>query len=440
MADFARSADPAVQAQLDRLGSSFYSGDRLGLERIAALLDRLGRPQDQLPPILHVAGTNGKGSTCAFLRAALEAARHKVHVFTSPHLVRFNERIRIAGKLIEDSDLAPLLEETLDAGDGIDPSFFEVTTAVAFLAFNRTPADACIVEVGLGGRLDATNIIEAPLVCGIAGLGLDHQSWLGDRLADIAGEKAGIAKRHVPLVTQLYHPSAAGRIAEIAREVSAPWLPRGGQWNAIIARNQLSYRDAVGELALPVPRLPGRHQAMNAALAVAMLRHQDKLTVPPSAFDAAMAWADWPARLQKLDAGPLLDPLPAGSEFWVDGGHNPAAARQVAAYLRKTFTGPMPLHILFASLTSKDAAQILAPFAGTGAIIHTLPIADHDSHDPRDLAAMAQAQGFSAHAQEDLATAVTHIAASATKPLRILSFGSLYLAGEVLAANHQSPD
>ena len=440
MADFARSADPAVQAQLDRLGSSIYAGDRLGLERIAALLDRLGRPQERLPPVLHVAGTNGKGSTCAFLRAALEAAGHKVHVFTSPHLVRFNERIRLAGKLIEDAELASLLEETLDAADGIDPSFFEATTAAAILAFARTAADACILEVGLGGRLDATNVIEAPLVCGIAGLGLDHQSWLGNRLADIAAEKAGIAKRGSPLVTQLYHHNAASSIGQIAHQIGAPWFPRGSRWDAIVSRNTLRYRDFKGELVLPVPRLPGRHQAMNAALAVAMLRHQQVLTVPPSALNAAMGWTDWPARLQKLEAGPLLARLPAGSEFWVDGGHNPAAARQVSAYVRKAFAGEAPFHMLFACLTSKNAGQILAPFAGLGATIHTLPITDHDSRDPYDLAEMARAQGFIADDHATLTEALTQVAVSASGPVRILSFGSLYLAGEILAANDQPPD
>jgi dihydrofolate synthase/folylpolyglutamate synthase len=419
---------------------SIYAGDRLGLDRIAALLDRLGRPQDQLPPLFHVAGTNGKGSTCAFLRAALESAGHKVHVFTSPHLVRFNERIRISGKLIEDSELAALLAETLDASEGIDPSFFEATTAAAFLAFARNPADACILEVGLGGRLDATNVIEAPLVCAIAGLGFDHQSWLGNRLADIAEEKAGIAKRGAPLVTQLYPPSAAGRIGQIADLAGAPWVPRGGRWDAIVSRGRLRYRDEKGALVLPVPRLPGRHQAMNAALAVAVLRHQQVLDVSPSALGAAMSWTDWPARLQKLEAGPLLEPLPADSEFWVDGGHNPSAARQVATYVRKAFAGPAPLHILFACLTSKDAARILAPFAGSGAIIHTLPIADHDSRDPGDLAEMARARGFAADAHDTLAQALAHVAATAKEPVRILSFGSLYLAGQVLAANNQAPD
>src|SRR5881227_2598332 len=215
--DFARSTHPGVKAQLDRLSKLSPAGDRLGLERIAALLDRLGRPQDQLPPVFHVAGTNGKGSTVAFLRAGLEGAGHDVHAFTSPHLVRFNERIRVAGRLIDDEQLAALLTETLDASGGIEPSFFEVATAVALLAFARTPANACILEVGLGGRLDATNVIERPVVTGITNLALDHQQFLGHGLTDIAAEKAAIAKAGVPLITQLYPPEVATRIREVAR-------------------------------------------------------------------------------------------------------------------------------------------------------------------------------------------------------------------------------
>src|SRR4051794_9065571 len=211
MADFARSTDPQVQGQLDRLSKLSPAGDRLGLERISELLDRLGRPQDRLPPVFHVAGTNGKGSTCAFLRAALEAGGKTVHAFTSPHLVRFNERIRVAGRLIDDDTLAALLAEILDASAGIEPSFFEVAAAAALLAFARTPADACILEVGLGGRLDATNVVEHPAVCGIANLALDHQQFLGSGLADIAGEKAGIAKAGVPLVTQDYPSRISNR-------------------------------------------------------------------------------------------------------------------------------------------------------------------------------------------------------------------------------------
>jgi dihydrofolate synthase/folylpolyglutamate synthase len=236
VADFARSENSKVQEQLDRLAKLSPGGDRLGLERITELLDRLGRPQDRLPPVLHVAGTNGKGSTCAFLRSMLEGAGLRVHMFTSPHLVRFNERIRIAGKLIEDNELAALLDEVLDASDRIEPSFFEVTTAVAFLGFARTKADACIVEVGLGGRLDATNVVERPLVCGIAGLGIDHRQWLGRSIGDIAGEKAGIAKPGVPLVTQRYPPAAAHRVQEKAEAVGAPWIGRGALWDARLIR------------------------------------------------------------------------------------------------------------------------------------------------------------------------------------------------------------
>ncbi len=217
MPDFARSDDPAVQAQLERLALLSPGGDRLGLDRITRLLDRLGRPQDRLPPVFHVAGTNGKGSTCAFLRAALEASGRTVHAFTSPHLVRFNERIRVAGTLIEDAELSALLTEVLDASDDIEPSFFEVTTAVAFLAFARTPADAAVIEVGLGGRLDATNVIEQPVATGIAALGIDHQQFLGQSLVEIAAEKAGIAKRGVPLVVLAQPAEAEAAIQQIRR-------------------------------------------------------------------------------------------------------------------------------------------------------------------------------------------------------------------------------
>jgi dihydrofolate synthase/folylpolyglutamate synthase len=284
MADFARSAHAGVQAQLDRLSLVSPAGDRLGLERIAALLERLGRPQDKLPPVFHVAGTNGKGSTVAFLRAALEAGGHTVHAFTSPHLVRFNERIRVAGRLIEDEALAELLTEVLNAGEGIEPSFFEVAAAVAILAFARTPADACILEVGLGGRLDATNVIQHPLMTAIADLGFDHQDFLGKRLLDIAGEKAGIAKREVPLVTQNYRAPIARRVGEIAEAAGALWMPRPKAWDAHVEGDLLRYRDADGKLHLPLPRLPGPHQARNASLAIAMLRHQNELTVSAEAF------------------------------------------------------------------------------------------------------------------------------------------------------------
>ena len=436
MADFARSTDPRVQSQLDRLSKLSPAGDRLGLERISELLDRLGRPQDRLPPVLHVAGTNGKGSTCAFLRAALEAAGHRVHAFTSPHLVRYNERIRLAGKLIEDRDLAPLLEEVLDANGGIDASFFEVTTGAAFLAFARTPADAVILEVGLGGRLDATNVVDTPLVTGIASLGLDHQAYLGDSLTGIAAEKAAIAKRGVPLVTQSYPSDIAARISDVAAKAGAPLIGRGARWAVQPAGDRLHYRDAQGELSLPLPTLPGDHQLLNAGLAVAMLRHQSMLAVPPAAFAEGMASATWPARLQRLESGPLADRLPAGSELWLDGGHNPSAARLVADYAKKEWSDSLPLTILFASLKSKDAAATLAPFRGIATDVRTLPIPSHDSHDPADLAALAREMGFAASAHATLDEALAGIAART----RILVFGSLYLAGVVLALNGPLPD
>ena len=432
MGDFARSAHPGVQTQLDRLSKLSPAGDRLGLERISAVLDRLGSPQDALPPVFHVAGTNGKGSTVAFLRAALEASSHSVHAFTSPHLVRFNERIRIAGRLVDDETLAGLLTEVLDVADGIEPSFFEVATAAAILAFARTPADACILEVGLGGRLDATNIIKRPLVTGIANLALDHQQFLGAGLTDIAAEKAAIAKAGVPLVTQLYPPPVASRIGEVAHEAGAPWLPRGGVWDGIVRQGRLRYIDEDGELDLPEPRLPGRHQGMNAALAVAMLRHQSGLRVPVSALGAAMGWADWPARLQHLAPGPLV----RDTETWLDGGHNPSAARQIATYAKHHFDDGKPLHLVFASLTTKDPGGMLEPFAGIAQHIHVVPIPDHSCFSPDDLAEIAANLGFSAEAHDDVEQAFADIPASA----RVLIFGSLYLAGSVLAANGQVPN
>ena len=432
MADFARSTNPEIQAQLDRLSRLSPAGDRLGLERIVALLDRLGRPQDSLPPVFHVAGTNGKGSTVAFIRAALEASGHSVHAFTSPHLVRFNERIRVAGRLIEDAELSQLLREAIDAGAEIQPSFFEVAAAVGFLAFARTPADACILEVGLGGRLDATNVVDRPVMTGIASLALDHQQFLGKGLPDIAGEKAAIAKRGVPLVTELYPPPIGKRIEEIARERGATWLPRGGAWDAVARQGKLRYRDQQGELSLPLPRLPGRHQAMNAALAVAMLRHQTELEVPQSALTAAMGWADWPARLQRLAPGPLV----GTREVWLDGGHNPSAARQIATFVKHRFNDGRPLHLVFASLATKDPPGMLAPFQGAVARVHAVPIPDHACFTPSDLVEVAGNLGFSADAHDSVEEALRAIPLDA----RVLIFGSLYLAGAVLAANDQVSD
>jgi dihydrofolate synthase/folylpolyglutamate synthase len=438
MADRARSDDAAVQAQLDRLALLSPGRDILGLERISALLDRLGNPERSLPPVLHVAGTNGKGSTCAFLRAAIEASGLETHVYSSPHLVRFNERVRLAGQLIADESLASVLGETLDAAGDMELSFFEATTAAAFLAFARTPADACIVEVGLGGRLDATNVVVAPAVCGIAQLGMDHQSFLGDRIEQIAAEKAGIAKAGVPLVTQHYPDNLAVPVAEAATAAGAIWLPRGEDWDAALEGGVIRYRDRHGSLALPAPRLAGTHQAMNAALAVAMLRHQRALDIPDSALRAAMGWAEWPARLQPLSPGPVRNLLPAGASLWLDGAHNPAAARAVADHFRGI---DRPFHLIFGLLANKDAAGVLHPFRGRSLTVHAIPVPDHEHHPPAELAKIARDAGMSAMIAAGVENSLHWIArhADRDRPPVVLIMGSLYLAGTVLAANDQAP-
>ena len=406
MPDFARSDDPAVQAQLDRLAQLSPGGDRLGLDRITRLLDRLGRPQDELPPVFHLAGTNGKGSTCAFLRAALEASGRTVHAFTSPHLVRFNERIRIAGKLIEDEMLADLLGEVLDAGDGIDASFFEVTAAVAFLAFARTPADAAIIEVGLGGRLDATNAIDRPLVGGIAALGIDHQQFLGASLVEIAGEKAGIAKAGMPLVVLAQPIEAEEAIQRVAEERGAIVHLEGRDWTI-----DPTLRSS----------LLGEHQVRNANLAWQMLQLQDVLPVGRASFLSGLTSAQWPGRFQELAAGPLT----GGAQTWVDGAHNVEAASALAALL----DDHGPKHIVLGILANKDADAIVGVLAPHALSFTFVPVADHAHHDPAELAAR-----FDGAAAGSLEEALLDL------PEPRLVAGSLYLAGEALRLNGQLPD
>lgn len=442
MADHAISDSPLVQRQLDRLASLSPGSDILGLERISTLLSRLGNPERTLPPVFHVAGTNGKGSTCAFLRAAIEASELKAHVYTSPHLVRFNERIRISGRLIEDDLLAELLAEVLDVAENVEASFFEVTTAAAFLAFARHPADACIIEVGLGGRLDATNVIERPAVCGIAQLGLDHQQFLGNTIEKVAAEKAGIAKVGVPLVTQLYPGRVGNIIRQAAEAAGAEWLPRGGKWDTSIHQSKLHYSDDAGKLELPLPhRLHGAHQALNAGLALAMLRHQQSITVKESALRAAMGWVEWPARLQRLADGPLHSLAPKGAELWLDGGHNPAAARAIADFFRVHVPSDRPFHIIFGLLENKDAKGVLKPFGNRSITLHSIPVAAHAHHAPADLAAMARGEGLNAMAAGGVEDALGWIKrhADRERPPIILIMGSLYLAGEILKKNGQAP-
>lgn len=435
MPDHARSTDPAVQEQLDRLTLLSPGADVLGLDRITTLLSRLGDPHLALPPVFHVAGTNGKGSTCAFLRAALEAAGHSVHVYSSPHLVRFNERIRIAGTLIDDAVLAPLLAEVLAVADGIAPSFFEVTTAAAFLAFARTPAAAAIVEVGLGGRLDATNVVQ-PAVTGIAALGMDHEAFLGTTKVAIAGEKAGIAKRGVPLVTMDYAAPVRERIAVVAAAAGAPVIARGRDWTSEAARRTIRYAEARGfDLVLGRPRLVGAHQSRNLALAVAMLRHQGMVNVPEAAMRAAAEWAQWPARMQRLDPGPLTDRLAPGSTVWLDGAHNPSAAAPVARAWRSIARGRRALVI--GMLANKDAAGVLERLAPGVDIVVAVPVPGHEHHSPEALAALAGSFGAIACTAADLPFALDTIAAGGMAD--VLIAGSLYLAGTALAANEQPP-
>ncbi|MEA1084685.1 folylpolyglutamate synthase/dihydrofolate synthase family protein [Sphingomonas sp. CD22] len=441
MPDHATSTDPAVQQQLDRVWALSPGADILGLDRITTLLARLGDPHLALPPVFHVAGTNGKGSTCAFLRAGLEAAGHDVHVFSSPHLVRFNERIRIAGRLIDDAALAALLSEVLDAAgagaDGIGASFFEVTTAAAFLAFARTPAAAAIVEVGLGGRLDATNVIPRPAVTGIAALGMDHEAFLGTRIVDIAGEKAGIAKPGVPLVTMNYPAPCRARIAAVAENAGAPVIARNADWWSETARQTMRYRDRGFAVVAHRPRLVGPHQSRNLALAIAMLRHQGDVAIPEAAMRAAADWAQWPARMQRLGGGPLHDRLPAGGELWLDGAHNPSAARPVARALR-TIAGGRPVVLVLGMLANKDARGVLRLLAPAVSRIVAVPVPGHACHAPAMLAALAAELGVAGGVADDLPQALD-LAANIDAPV-VLIAGSLYLAGEALRLNDEYPN
>ncbi len=431
MKDFASSDSPGVQRQLDRLAALSLPQGRFGLDTIIAILARLGDPQNSIPPAFHVAGTNGKGSTCAYLRAMLEAEGLTVHTATKPHLVRYNERIRIGGQLISDALLAELLAEVLDRSEDLGPSFFEVTTAAMFLAFARHPADACVIETGLGGRFDATNVIPHPAAVGIATLGIDHEAFLlrpeegtpDDPLARIAFEKAGIIRPGSPVCTMSYPEGATLEIERAAMAAGAPLHMRGRDWDATSV-DVIEYSDHHGYLTLPLPTLAGSHQAQNAALAVAMLRHQDRVSVSPTAMADGIANAKWPARLQRLNAGPLTA-LAGARAVWLDGGHNPDAGLALA----KHFAG-QDLHLIIGMLVNKDADAIVRPLRPILSSVSVVDVPGQESH-PRS-AFGEKTKGFP--------TVGDALSALPQDGVPVLIAGSLYLAGEVLKANHEVPD
>lgn len=388
------------------------------------LLSALGNPENKLPPVVHVAGTNGKGSVLATLRAILEAAGLRVHVYTSPHLVRFHERIRLAGKLIDEADLVRLLEACEQAAGGHPITFFEVTTAAAFLAFSQTPADIVLLETGLGGRLDATNVINKPALTVITPVAMDHEGYLGDTLAKIAAEKAGILKEGVPCVMAAQQPEADAVIRKVAGDVGAPVV----DWSFQETADGFVVSGRDHKLSLPRPCLKGAHQIANAALATAAIMTLDDIAVGPEAVKAGLAKADWPARLQALHYShhPLLTVLPAGSELWLDGAHNRAAAEGLASEI-KAWPGEKPWLVL-GMLNNRDVANYLEPLLPQLAGVYGVAIPGEGNSHSADHVAHCAA-GCAAESVEE---ALQQIAAKAGAPVKVVIAGSLYLAGHVL--------
>ncbi len=424
-------------AILDRLTKLHPKLIDLSLGRIVTLLERLGDPHRKLPPVVHVAGTNGKGSVIAFLRAALEAAGFGVHVHISPHLVKFNERIRLAGELISEAALVELLRECEEANGGDPITFFEITCAAALLAFSRHPADIVLLETGLGGRLDATNVVERPMLTTLTPISLDHQQFLGDSLAEIAAEKAGILKPGVPCVLASQAAEADAAIRSRAAEVGAPLFEQDRDWSVVVAADGWIYEGPGGTLRLPPPNLTGPHQIANAGMALAAIEHMEGIEVGEKALIAGVTGAEWPARLQRLVSGPLVDLLPDGWELWLDGGHNPAAGDIIARWAEEQ--AERPLHLIVGMLTSKDAGAFLRPLAATAESVGAVVIPGVDSAmDPTDIAAAADAVGLASRPAKSVAAALARIIAKAgddPEPARVMICGSLYLAGDVLADN-----
>ena len=436
--DESLDAPAQVDAALARLTKLYPKLIDLSLDRMHRLLADLGNPHQRLPPVIHVAGTNGKGSVIAIMRAVLEAAGYRVHVYTSPHLVRFTERIRLVGSLIDETLLRALLEHVEDANAGEPITFFEVTTAVAFMAFERIPADVVLLETGLGGRFDATNVIDNPLATVLTPISMDHMQYLGESLALIAGEKAAIMKSGRPCVTAAQHPDAMDVIAKAASQVGASLQVRGETWQvqATSLNSGLIYKSANTEWKAPAPSLPGLHQIENAGLALAALEASD-LAIPPFALRSGMRNLDWPARAQRLKRGPLMNALPAGWNLWLDGGHNADAGR-ITALLAADHWADAPLHLICGMLTSKAAVDYLRPLASRAASLTAVPVPSSEAaYAPGDLADQAKLAGFeNICTAGDVASALEGVMSRAGEGrAHVLICGSLYLAGEVLKEN-----
>ena len=428
-----------VLARLKRLHPLLID---LSLGRIERLLAKLGDPHVRLPPVVHVAGTNGKGSVTAMLRAMLEQAGHRVHVYSSPHLVRFNERIVLAGSHpgagsgpIDEDHLIKQLER-VEAINGADPmTFFEITTATAFLAFAEAPADAVLLEVGLGGRLDATNVVPHPRLSIITPVSMDHTDKLGDTLAKIATEKAGILKPGAKGIVARQDEEAMAAIRSSAQKTGSSLAVWGEDFEAFEQRGRLVFQNAAGLLDLPLPALIGSHQVVNAGTAVAAALELDEFGIAESAIERGLKLVDWPARMQRINSGPLAAYLRPGSELWLDGGHNPAGAAMIADTLAALEErSPKPILLILALMGQKDARGYLAPFRGLARSVVTVPIpGSHETaHDPEALAALARELGFAARSASDVTAALRH-AESEIGAKRVVICGSLYLAGHVLA-------
>jgi len=437
----------AVDTILERLTALHPKLIDLSLDRMWRILAALDHPERKLPPVIHVAGTNGKGSTVAFLRAMLDAAGLRVHVYSSPHLVRMNERFRLGapggGVLVGDAELAATMEECERANAGAPITVFEITTAAGLLLFSRHPADILLLEVGLGGRLDATNVVERPLASVITPVSMDHTDFLGDNLAAIATEKAGIIKRGAPAIVAAQPREALAVIERQAARLSAPVAIAGEHFTVTNERGRLVYQDDAGLLDLPAPKLFGRHQFDNAGLAIATLRAlKNDLSVPAAAFEQGIVRAEWPARFQRLAQGRLVALAPPGSELWLDGGHNPDGGRAVAAALADLEERvSRPLVMIVGMLQTKDASGFLHNFSGLAHRVIAVPIPDQPkSMTAEALAAAARGAGLGATSRDSVAEALAAVGElGLDPPPRILIAGSLYLAGEVLKDNGTPP-